>query len=472
MKNEFFIPDSINIDARKIAPSETIYISGAKNEVLGAMAAAVLTDKPFVLDNVPNISDVLDMGRILLELGADVGYDARRRRMRIHAKKIKTNILSDAAYKFRASYYLWGALLARFVITGEFDSLRVRLPGGCALGGSRGIDFHVDLLQNVFSAEYSDDNEYLEFKLPTDQKTKRPTDQPIYSTRLVSHGATFHWLLSVAATLGTHVIYNASMEPEVPHLLWILNQMGANIRGTNSTAIISSGRGKLLNGGEFAVMPDRLETGSYAIMAYALRRKLTLKLTDPASCRPWLNSLTELAGADTINISGDTMNFDFTDAPRFTGAKTYVMSPIPGKETDLQQVWTPALAVRAAPRASATILDPVWPNRTAHLAEMEKFGLNSSHRKIEIKNSVAAAAAEIVVRPSKFAPATARGMDLRGTFGLIVCAAVSGGVSEIENPAPVLRGYPNLIANLEKFGLKIQASKSGETVPPLPELKK
>ena len=109
----FFIPDFLTIDGGNPVDGQ-VNISGAKNEVLGVMAAAVLTDQLVILENVPHISDVLDMGRILLELGVDVKFDPDSGRMEIHAEKIKSNILSKEAYKFRASYYLWGALLARF----------------------------------------------------------------------------------------------------------------------------------------------------------------------------------------------------------------------------------------------------------------------------------------------------------------------------------------------------------------------
>ncbi|MCL1902721.1 MAG: hypothetical protein FWG18_03810, partial [Alphaproteobacteria bacterium] len=305
----FFIPDYIDINGgKKLKEGATVSISGAKNEVLGVMTVAVLTREPVELHNVPFISDVLDMGKIMIDLGIDVKYNSETRVMRLHAVNIKTNILSDEAFKFRASYYIWGALIARFMITKEFDSLSIPVPGGCNFAGGkkssgrRPIDFHTNLIRNIFNARVFEKDDRIIIKLPKKQPAN--DSNPIFSTPLLSHGATFHWMLSAATAARTKFFYNASMEPEVGHLLGILNRMGANIRGTNHTAITSFGTGKLLSGGTFHIMPDRMESAAYALLAFALNSEIILDGMDTTSSMPWLNSVKEIAGVSTVQKLG------------------------------------------------------------------------------------------------------------------------------------------------------------------------
>ena len=482
MSNELFIPDYIEVTPPTgyLNTDSHIHISGAKNEVLGVMSAAVLTDQPIVLENVPHISDVLSMGNIMLDLGVKVEYSPDTRQMFLHAKEIKSNSLSDEAFKFRASYYLWGALLARFAITKEFDSLNIKTPGGCSFGGKRAINYHVDLMHNIFDARVSDKTGKIEIKLP--KKCPVFDKRPIYSTRQVSHGATFHWMLSAATSRRDKFIYNASLEPEVSHLLGILNDMGANLRGTDHTAITSFGTGKLLAGGNFSILPDRMETASYALLALALKDDIVLEGVDMASCRPWMNSVREIVKSDRIEML-DTCPVYHTDKIKFMFQgveiphRTFQMSPFPGKETDLQQIWAPVLA-RA--KGTSKLIDPIWPGRFGHLSEMEKFGINAGYRHLDIKNSVAPKALRVSVRPSHLLPANAVGMDLRGTFALIMCACMTSGyalgmwskdcISRIDKPEFALRGYPDLVKNLRKIGIGVTESESGRVVPPLPQL--
>ncbi len=464
--DKFFIPNHITINGGKtLRDNAAVSISGAKNEVLGSMAAAVLTDRPVVLHNVPHISDVLDMGHIMNDLGVDIRHDPKTRVLWIHAEKISSNILSDAAYKFRASYYIWGALMARFAATGEFDRLVIKVPGGCSFGGKRAIDYHLDLMRNIFGARIKTADTTMELILP---KRLPENKSPLYSTRKMSHGATFHWMLAAATSPQTKMIYNASMEPEVPHLLGELNKMGANLRGTGTTGIMSTGRGGLLNGANIEIMPDRLETASYALLAMGLRDKIKLNGTDAESCRPWLNSVIEIAGKNSVSVSpdGESMSFDFSNMCEFHGQK-FLMSPIPGKETDLHQIWAPVLSSAIT---ASEIYDPIWPGRHGHLPELAKFGLDSSFEILKIKNSVAKNALNIEIRPSLLRPAIVSGMDLRGTFGLIVAAAMANGQSDIESPSFALRGYPEMIQNLQNIGINVIQTSDGQFIKPLPQI--
>ena len=469
-----YIPDNIEIEGgRKLATNATVSISGAKNEVLGAMAAAVLTDQAVELSNVPYISDVLDMGHILIELGADVQYNPEEKLMRIHAREIASNELSDRAAKFRASYYLWGALLSRFSNTGEFKSLRIKNPGGCGLGGNRKTNYHFDMLRNIFRVEETLGNDMLELALPGSERNYKT--EPIFATDLMSHGATMHWLLSVATNPEFRVFYNASLEPEVPHLLQMLNKMGANLRGTGTTAITNMGKKGLLSGGCFEIMPDRMEASSYILLAMLLRDKITVNGMNAASCRPCLNSIAEImkkAAPGQWNSglnNGSSITFDFRNLRDFPGQK-FVMSPFPGKETDLHQIWAPLLATASS---ESEIYDPVWAKRKDHLPELAKFGIESSYKvyeescyeDIEEQRRVANRTLQITIRPSNIKDTMdAVGMDLRGTFGLFAAAAKANRTSCISNPGYALRGYPNLIGNLQGLGIPVFSSLTPGTV--------
>lgn len=471
---DFFIPEKLNIKSGKEVKG-TVEISGAKNSILGLMAAAVLTDEEVVLHNVPNISDVLEMGHIMLDLGVNVQFNPEKKTLYLHAKKITKNILSDKALKFRASYYLWGSLLARFKHTNEFDSLKVCVPGGCSFGGKRPTDFHEQLIKNIFGANISEEvdesagekncNHYLVFALP---ETEPENIAPIYTTAKVSHGATFHWLLSIAGTKDFKMMYNSSLEPEVSNLIIMLQQMGLDVIGNETTGLVYNGKNRsLLKGGTFEVIPDRLEAATYALLTLGTRGTVQIKGVNIEHCTPWLKQLKKVV-KNGIYYSLDKKDiiFDFRDIDKFDGF-VMQMSPYPGFETDVQQIWT---AVLGLAQSDSVIVDMIWPGRSAHLAEMQKFGLQSEYWQLNIASGLNSTSEALFahIKPSKIKAATAKGMDLRGTMGLIVLACIAKGKSTIKRPEFALRGYPNLVSNLEGLGISVTPSKEGEYIGALP----
>lgn len=469
IKSRFFIPKKLVINGgNPVAGS--VDISGAKNSILGLMCASLLTNEPVILHNVPNISDVLELGRILIELGVDVRYNFRQKILYLHAAKITNNIVSQKASHIRASYYLWGSLLARFRYTKEFDSLKVYVPGGCSFGGKRPTDFHEDLIRSVLGAsieeENSDKGNYLIFTLPH----KNPeTVRPIYTTLRVSHGATFHWLLAVAGAQDAKMIYNASLEPEVSNLVNMLQQMGLGLSGNESTGIIYDGKNKsLLSGGNFYVIPDRIEAATYALLALGTKGEIQLNGINFEHCRPWFSQLNKMFKSGIFYSPDRTqLSFNFRNRPDFDGILMQ-MTPFPGAETDIQQIWTPVLGLA---QTDSLITDAIWPGRDGHLKEMRKFGLNCDSEKIDIVTSQVIANKEallVKIYPSKYHSADVEGMDLRGTAGLIITAAIADGKSTIETPSYALRGYPNLVHNLQNIGIDIQASAEGEDIELLP----
>lgn len=465
----FFIPELLSIRGGNPVYG-SVNISGAKNAILGLMAASLLTDEPVIINNVPYISDVLEMGHIMKELGVDVRYAPQKRILYLHARKITSNVISEKAVHFRASYYLWGSLLARFVHTGEFDSLKVLMPGGCSFGGKRRTDFHEQLIKSVFNAEISEEpynsRHYLCFSLP---KNKIMGGNPVYATFKASHGATYHWMLSVAGASEIKMMYNSSMEPEISNLMMMLQQMGLGLSGNERTGLIYDGKNRgLLHGGTFYAIPDRMEAATYALLAVGTKGEIQIENINFDNCRPWFSQLYNMFESGVYYSPDKTqLNLNFRNRADFSGV-IMQMSPFPGMETDLQQIWTPILGQGSS---ESFIADLIWPGRIAHLEQMQKFGLQTEaeQREVKVSQEMSDKVLLVKIRPSQYKAADVEGMDLRGTMGLIIMAAMTEGKSKVTTPSYALRGYPNLVKNLQDLGVNISASAKGTKIEPLPE---
>lgn len=464
----FFIPEELAVRGGNPVCG-SVDISGAKNAILGLMAAALLTDEPVILHNVPYISDVLEMGQIMQELGVDVRFDPERKILFLHALRIKNNIISEKAVHFRASYYLWGSLLARFTRTQEFDSLKVLMPGGCSFGGKRRTDFHEQLIKSVFGAEILEEplngRHYLCFNLPKNNSG----GSPVYATFKASHGATYHWMLSVAGADEVKMMYNSSLEPEISNLLIMLQQMGLGLSGNERTGLIYNGKNRgLLRGGTFYVIPDRMEAATYAILTACTQGEIQINDINFENCRPWFSQLYSMfEGGVYYSPDKTQLILNFHNRPAFDGVIMQI-SPFPGMETDLQQIWTPLLGLA---QNESFLADMIWPGRINHLSEMAKFGLKSEveQQQIAISQEVSEKVLLAKIFPSAYKAAKAEGMDLRGTMGLIILAAIAEGKSVIKTPSYALRGYPNLVSNLQKLGVDVKASRRGAEIDALPE---
>ena len=465
----FFIPELLSIRGGNPVYG-SVNISGAKNAILGLMAASLLTDEPVTINNVPYISDVLEMGHIMKELGVDVRYAPQKRILYLHARKITSNVISEKAVHFRASYYLWGSLLARFVHTDEFDSLKVLMPGGCSFGGKRRTDFHEQLIKSVFNAEISEEpynsRHYLCFSLP---KNKVLGGNPVYATFKASHGATYHWMLSVAGASEIKMMYNSSMEPEISNLMMMLQQMGLGLSGNERTGLIYDGKNRgLLHGGTFYAIPDRMEAATYALLAVGTKGEIQIENINFDNCRPWFSQLYNMFESGVYYSPDKTqLNLNFRNRSDFSGV-IMQMSPFPGMETDLQQIWTPILGQASS---ESFIADLIWPGRIAHLEQMHKFGLQTEaeQREVKVSQEMSDKVLLVKIKPSQYKAADVEGMDLRGTMGLIIMAAMTEGKSKITTPSYALRGYPNLIKNLQDLGVNISASAKGTKIDALPE---
>lgn len=459
--SKFFVPDFIDIQGGKpFKDKASVTISGAKNEVLGSMAACLLTDQPVVLRNVPYIQDVLDLGNSLIELGVDVKYNPSAKMMHVQAKNITTNTLSDRTTKFRAAYYLWGSLLSRFSVTKEFDSVQAKFAGGCDFG-NRGFDYHFDLLKTVLDVDIKQGADSLTFKLPKAKKT----EESLFSTTKPSHGATFHYLLTTATTNKRDYMYNSALEPEVAGLIQMLRKMGGyGIRGQNATAIISGAHDGLLKGCDYTVKPDRMETGFYALLAMATNSQISLRGVDYESCTPWLNLLKEFSKVYPTGTKNMNLDFRNLDWGKVSG-KNIIVSPYPGKETDMEQLWLTLLAMA---NSDSTIIDSIWPGRLGGVDaanEILKQGINMTY-----DTNYVGKALKVDIKPSKLVavPQGVHASNLRGAAGMIIGAAAAPGKTRIYTPGYATRGHPNLIDNLNNIGVPVTSSENGKFLDSLP----
>lgn len=475
----FLVPEKLEITGGSPV-NGTVEISGAKNSVMCLMAAALLTKEKVILRNVPFISDVLWFGKIMRDIGVEIYHNPATREMHICAEKITTNVLPpDTSKRIRTSYYFWGALLARFSITGEYNQLIVANPGGCKFGTAiRKFDFHINLLESVLGTnvreEGNDEESCLIFTLPS---TYNPSEELDYfSTARLSHGATVNFLLSSVGN-GNIAMLNAIQEPEVSDLIHMLNMMGRGqllITGENSTGLVKKQLNKreLLKGVKYIVMSDRLEAASYALLAAATGGEILISNCDVDSMKPFLTRFKECANVQNLQ------NGIFVSAKPFdlVPGQHMLISPFPGDETDLHQVWAPLLMQANSP---SVIIDPIWINRTGHLEEFIKMRGDCSHyitknedATINSYDTGEKAYIEISGK-SKLSPARVTGPDLRGTIGLIIAACSADGVSEISEAKWAIRGYPNLIENLRSCGVNVNAvghdkKSSAPLLPPLP----
>lgn len=475
----FNIPEKLEITGA--APvNGTVEISGAKNSVMCLMAAALLTREKVILRNVPFISDVLWFGKIMTDIGVSVFHNPYTKEMHICAENITMNTLpAETSKRIRTSYYFWGALLARFSITKEYDQLIVANPGGCKFGTAiRKFDFHINLLKAVLGTEVEEvgdeDESQLVFTLP--KTIKISSELSYFSTARVSHGATVNFLLSSVGT-GNIAMLNAIQEPEVSDLIHMLNMMGREqliITGEDSTGLVKTQIGKrsLLKGVKYIVMSDRLEAASYALLASITGGEILISNCDQASMKPFLIRFNECANVRYLKTGIFVSAKPFNQVP----GQHMLISPYPGDETDLHQVWAPLLMQAKSP---SVIIDPIWINRTGHLTELNKMGGDCSSY-ITKCDDVAFNSYDTMEKAyidilggASLKSANVTGPDLRGTIGLIFAACAADGKSQIREAKWAIRGYPNLVDNLRSCGVAVKeighdANSSAPLLPPLP----
>lgn len=397
--------------------------SGAKNAALPILAASLLTADDLVLNNVPHLSDIRTMGKLLSGLGMVVEREEQSETVRLNAKSLTTLTAPYELVKtMRASIVTLGPMLARF---GE---ARVSLPGGCAIG-ARPVDQHIKGLQTL-GAEVVIDHGYVV------AKAKRLKGAHIV-TDMVTVTGTENLLMAATLAEGTTVIENAAREPEVVDLANCLTAMGAKIRGAGTPVIEIEGVPSL-HGATHSVLPDRIETGSFLVAALMTRGDVTVTHAAPHTLDIVLDKLRE-AGAQ-IETGEDWIRVSIDKRPKAVSVRTV---PHPGFPTDMQAQF---MALDTIAEGTGRITETIFENRFMHVPELQRLGAN-----ITVDGHTA-----VVTGVEELSGANVMATDLRASASLVIAGLVAKGETIVDRIYHLDRGYDHMEVKLASLGACIE----------------
>ena len=412
--------DKLVIDGG-VALKGEVRISGAKNAALPILCAAILSDEPLQVSNVPHLRDVTTMLGLLAQMGIAVSVDDRLG-VELNASALAN---PEAPYELvktmRASVLVLGPLLARC------GRARVSLPGGCAIG-MRPVDQHVKALQ-AMGATIAIEHGYMQ-----------ATVQRLKGARIVMDLVTVTGTenIMMAATLsdGETVIENAAREPEVVDLANCLIAMGAQIKGAGTDVITITGVPRL-HAAQYRVMPDRIETGTFLVAAAATGGAVRLRDTRGTILDAVLEKLRE-AGAQ-VNASDDTIDLSMPGPLQAVNVRT---SPYPAFPTDMQ---AQSMALNSIAGGTALMTETIFENRFMHVQELRRLGA-----RIEVEGNTA-----VVKGTDRLEGATVMATDLRASASLVIAGLIARGQTVIERVYHLDRGYEAIEEKLSRLGARI-----------------
>ncbi|MGM0634276.1 MAG: UDP-N-acetylglucosamine 1-carboxyvinyltransferase [Pseudomonadota bacterium] len=415
--------DKLVIDGG-ISLNGEIRIAGAKNSALPILAATLLTRDTVVIQNLPHLYDITTMLELLGCMGVEPVLDEKMN-VEITASTInRCSAPYDLVKTMRASILVLGPLLAHH---GEAE---VALPGGCAIG-SRPVDLHISALEKM-GADIVVEDGYIKARV-----NGRLKGAQIFMDLSTVTG-TENVLMAATLAEGQTVIENAAREPEVVDLAECLIAMGADIRGHGTDTIVINGR-ESLHGCHYAVMPDRIETGTYLIAAAATRGHVRLKDTRPDILESVLAKLEE-AGAD-VRVGKDWIDLDMHGRrPKAVSLRT---APYPAFPTDMQAQFT---ALNAIASGSGSITETVFENRFMHVHEMNRMGAS-----MQVQGNTVLVTG---VPSLKGAPVMAT--DLRASASLIIAGLVSENRTIVDRIYHIDRGYECIEEKMQLLGARIR----------------
>ena len=401
--------------------SGTVRVSAAKNAVLPLFAASVLTEEPVVIRGVPAISDALCMAQILRELGAEVTFTGGDVTID-SASSCSHEIPPSLTRELRSSVFMLGSLLTRF------RRALIAYPGGCDIG-LRPIDMHLSALRRLGVAIDEHDG-YIFCKCDMLKGAEIVLDFP-------SVGATENVMLAAVMAEGRTVLRGAAREPEIVDLENFLNAMGAKIRGAGSDVIEIEGVGKL-RGVTYAPMKDRIEAGTYLIMAAVCGGEVETQGVSPENLGLLLHKLRE--NGCKIGAKNDKIRIE--SAGKLRCNRCIETMPFPGFPTDLQ---AQAAALNCGAEGCALIEENLFETRFKYVPELRKMGAD-----IQVKGRTA-----LIRGVPRLHGASLLAGDLRGAAALVVAALGAEGESEVLDLSHLDRGYEDLPHKLKKLGAKI-----------------
>ena len=410
----------------------TVRASGAKNAALPALAAALLTDAPVILDEVPDLADVDTMDRLLAGMGVSIDRPAPGRMVLDASRVTSTEAPYDLVRRMRASILVLGPLVARF---GE---ARVSLPGGCAIG-VRPVDLHLMALE-AMGARIAVENGYIHAHVSrVGRGTGRLTGTTIRFPSPTVTG-TENVLFAAALAKGTTVIENAAMEPEVEDAARLLTTMGARVAGAGTATITVEGVDRLSGTGKasHAIVPDRIEAGTYLAAGAITGGDVTVTRARARDLEAFLDALRR-AGVG-VEVTADAVRV-FGGRP--LEAVDIETAPHPGFPTDLQAQF---LALMTQAKGTSRLVDTIFENRFLHAVELARLGAD-----VRVEGRAA-----IVRGPTSLEGAPVTASDLRASAALVLAGLVARGETRVRRIYHLDRGYAAMDERLRSLGASVE----------------
>ena len=398
-----------------------VTISGAKNATVALIPAAVLANGPVTIVGIPQIADVNNLCEILNILNIEVTKVADDHLIIDPTNMKNTDLVQDAVTKLRASYYFMGALL------GKYGHVRMKMPGGCYLG-PRPIDLHIKGFE-ALGAEVKFEKGCYEITAKELIGTKIFLD-------IASVGATINIMMAAVYAKGRTTIENAAKEPEIIDVATLLNKMGAKVRGAGTNVITIDGVDNLM-GCFHEIIPDRIEAGTFIVIAAACAKKMRINNVIPQHLESLLSKLDEMGV--NMHVGIDYVEVEESKDLKGTDVTT---KPYPGFATDLQQ---PLTVLMTQAKGESKVEDTIYPERFKHCYELTKMGAN-----IEVRNGEAD-----IEGPTPLGGTVVVASDLRCGAAMVVAGLIADGVTTISDIYHIDRGYSELDKKLTSLGAKI-----------------
>lgn len=401
----------------------SIKVSGAKNATVALIPACVLATDIVKIVGIPNISDVRSLKEILEYMNVKVTTPSLDSMVIDPREMVNKPLVIDAVSKLRASYYFMGGLL------GKYKKVVIRMPGGCNLG-PRPIDLHLKGFKALGAdIQYQDDNYII--------SADKLVGTKIYLD-IASVGATINIIMAAVYAQGETTIENAAREPEIIDCITLLNEMGADIRGGGTSKITINGVEKL-SGCFHEIIPDRIEAGTYLILAAAMAKQVTIENVIPYHLESLISKLIEMG----VEIDSQIDKIVVRKSDNCLKKVDIKTMPYPGFATDLQAPLT-ALLTQAVGNSSVT--ETIYKERFKHCQQLNKMGANI----------IITPPSAIVVGPTSLSGTDVWATDLRCGAALVIAALMAKGTTTIHDIYHIDRGYEDIVSKLSDLGANIR----------------
>ncbi len=409
--------------------SGEVEISGAKNAAVAIIPATLLAQDVCRIENIPNISDVSCMVRILSQMGAQVKY-INKHTIEVNTKTVNSYIVPHEMTKqLRASYYLIGALL------GRYNRAKVALPGGCDFG-VRPIDLHIKGFELLGATAVTEGG-------MINASADHLTGSAVYMDK-VSVGATINIMLAAVKARGLTIIENAAKEPHIVDLANFLNAMGADVRGAGTDVIKIHGVTNM-HGCTYSIIPDQIEAGTYMVAAAATGGDVLVKNVIPKHLESITAKLVE-CGVEVTEYD-DAVRVQSDGSFRKCNLKTM---PHPGFPTDMQPQMAVLLSVA---KGTSLVSEGVWDNRFRYVEQLIRMGAN-----VQVDGTIA-----VFQGVEELTGAPVKADDLRAGAAMIIAGLIARGITEVEDIVYIDRGYEDYVEKFRNLGADIYRKEFRET---------